>query len=142
MLKKLIAFQGPAQHKNPEPVRTPKRNGDVGYDLCASEDTMCPRGVTWIPTGVAIDAQNLWYMVVARSSLHRRGLLVAMGVIDGGYQGEVLVCVVNLGEPVVISKGEYIAQCIFFDITQPRLHEVVEFQPSERGTNGFGSTER
>lgn len=125
-----------------DPIRAPKRAGDVGFDLCASEDTECRFGITWIHTGVAIDARDLWFMVVARSSLHKRGLLVAMGIIDAGYQGEILVAVTNFGGNTKISKGEYIAQCIFFDIRQPTLVAVDEFQPSERGTNGFGSTER
>lgn len=145
MLRKFITQLGFGGNRgDTTPVRTPKRRGDVGYDLCAAENTVCARGITWVHTGVAIDVGHpLWCQVLARSSLHKKGLFVAPGIIDSGYQGELLVAVINLHDvPVRIVQGEYIAQCIFFQVIQPGLQEVQEFRESERGTNGFGSTDR
>lgn len=143
MLTKFVAKLGWLGQKDTAPVRCPKRVGDVGYDLCARLRTEIPRGITWVSTGVAIEAHwPLWYSVIARSSLHKRGLFVCPGTIDAGYQGEVLVAIGNMGDTQYINQGEYIAQCVFFNVVQPGLREVTEFQPSERGINGFGSTDR
>jgi dUTP pyrophosphatase len=128
------------------PVRLPKRRGDVGHDLCAAQDVSVAHGMVWIPTGVAIEARYpLWYIIVGRSSLHKKGLFCPMGVIDAGYQGELFVAVMNSlpNVPAHIQAGEYIAQCIFFDgVVQPELRPVTEFEKSERGTHGFGSTDK
>ncbi len=146
-MKKIEAWNGGPfiKAEDVSPVRTPKRRGDVGYDLCAAEDILCSVGMNWIPTGVAIEARHpLWYIITGRSSLHKKGLFCATGIIDAGYQGELFVAVINpLQNVVAIKQGEYIAQCIFFDIVvQPRMRPVMEFEKSERGTHGFGSTDR
>lgn len=145
MLKFIAQLVGRVKRIRPSDVRVPMRPGDVGYDLCASEDTLLPgRTITWVKTGVAIEARApLWYMIVARSSFHKRNLFVCPGIIDGGYQGELLVAVVNMHEGSAgVKKGEYIAQCIFGHVVQPELVPVEEFLPSDRGANGFGSTDR
>lgn len=127
-----------------ENLYLPKRQGDVGYDLAASIDVTCyPGELAIIPTGVYLQADSpLWYLITARSSFYRRGALVFTGIIDAGYQGELEVAVMSLKNTLYITKGERIAQLIFFTITHPHLRIVNEFQPTERGTNGFGSTGR
>ena len=148
MLKKLIALV--SSYKPPPsdvyaPVRPPTRRGDVGHDLCVAKDTEIPViGITWIHTSVAIESRfPLWYMITARSSLHKKGLMVPIGIIDAGYQGELIIPVVNCsGQPQEILRGDYIAQCIFLEVIQPKLVVVDEFTTSERGDNGFGSTEK
>lgn len=142
MLRKYVTGGKPPSSDH-GPVRIPSRKGDVGFDLCAKEEHICRAGVvTWIPTGVAIDSRDLWYMITGRSSLHRRGAFVPLGIIDAGYQGELVVPVVSLNADMKIQAGEYIAQCIFCDIFQPTLRLVEHFAPSDRGDRGFGSTER
>lgn len=147
MMKKLIAYVGTfiGEPKPVEPVRAPTRKGDVGYDLCAAADTdIFPGQINWVRTGIAIESRYpLWYLITARSSLHKRNMICPMGVIDAGYQGQLVVPVVTLsGLAQKIEKGEYIAQCIFMEIIQPKLISVDEFTPSERGDRGFGSTEK
>ena len=147
MMKKLIAYVGTyvGDPKPVEPVRVPKRRGDVGYDLCAAADVdVLPGRICWVPTGVAIDSRfPLWYLITARSSLHKRNMICPIGIIDAGYQGELVVPVVTLsGLQQKIEKGEYIAQAIFLEVIQPKLICVDEFVPSERGDRGFGSTDK
>ncbi len=75
----------------------------------------------------------------------RYGLTVlnAPGTIDSDYRGEVQVLLVNLGaEPVVLRRGERIAQLVVAPVVPVRLEEVGELPPSARGEGGFGSTGR
>ncbi len=117
----------------------------MGYDLAAKYDIHCKRGITWIPTGVAIEAQYpLWFTVIGRSSLHKRGLFMVPATVDCGYQGEIQIGVVNVSdEEIFVQHNEYIAQAIFYHVTQPYLQQVEKFSYiTDRGTNGFGSTDR
>lgn len=73
----------------------------------------------------------------------RQGLTVvnAPGTIDSDYRGEVKVLLVNLGsEPVVISRGDRIAQLVIAPVTSALYVEADELAESERGAGGFGST--
>ncbi len=73
----------------------------------------------------------------------RQGLTVvnAPGTIDSDYRGEVKVLMVNLGsEPVVISRGDRIAQLVIAPVTSALYVEADELAESERGAGGFGST--
>lgn len=94
-------------------------------------------------------------LVFARSSLHRRGLLLAngVGVIDAGYRGEVMLPLANTTQqPVVIKEGERLAQIVVVPLD---LSSALYAQDSNttqdndnsnnnepRGTGGFGSTGR
>ena len=73
----------------------------------------------------------------------RQGLTVvnAPGTIDSDYRGEVKVLMVNLdSEPVVISRGDRIAQLVIAPVTSALYVEADELAESERGAGGFGST--
>lgn len=147
---KLIAKVRPNPHisssfkQSSTDLHIPKHSGDVGYDIEAAETVECePYRMMWIPTNVHIEAQHpLWYIIAARSSIHMRGGIVPMGVIDSSYQGVIRVPLIAMGTGFKIQKGERFAQLIFFTHTHPLLEEVKEFGPSERGDRGFGSTGR
>lgn len=127
------------------PLHSPKRQGDVGFDLQAVEDTLCAVGViTYVHTGVHVHVEKgLWYTIAGRSSLTKQGGIVPFNVIDAEYQGELLVGVYNTGpELIKIKSGERIAQLIFFQNVRPDFQEVREYPGSERGAQGFGSTGR
>lgn len=89
-------------------------------------------------------------LVFARSSLHRRGLLLAngVGVIDAGYRGEVMLPLANTTQqPVVIKEGERLAQIVVVPLDlssalyrQPANADSTQQEP--RGRKGFGSTGR
>lgn len=92
-------------------------------------------------------------LVFARSSLHLRGLSPAngVGVIDSGYQGEVLLALFNdTGVPAVLDRGERIAQIVVVPLNlSSALYATTAYDPQQlkidnqpRGTEGFGSTGR
>ncbi|AKT38278.1 dUTP diphosphatase [Chondromyces crocatus] len=123
----------------------PQVEGDVGYDLRASEDVLLPARLgppAYISTGIRIKApEGVWTRIVGRSSTASRGVLVAEGIIDNGYTGELFVACFNLsGHPLAIKAGERIAQLVFCPIITPKLTYVEELPATGRGGRGFGST--
>ena len=64
-----------------------------------------------------------------------------VGLIDSDYQGQVMVSVWNRSaHPFTIAPGDRIAQMIVVPVVQVELDVVAEFEASERGAGGFGST--
>jgi dUTP pyrophosphatase len=74
----------------------------------------------------------------------RTGLSVvnAPGTIDAGYRGEIRVCLINHDprEPVLLRRGDRIAQLVVQRVERVRFHEVAELPPTDRGAGGFGSS--
>ena len=66
------------------------------------------------------------------------------GTVDAGYDGEVKVIVYNSNLKMCeIKKGQKIAQAVLCPVINGKfvtLHEVIELDEKERGSNGFGST--
>jgi dUTP pyrophosphatase len=119
----------------------------AGFDLAASEDvTIQPGEVTLVPTGLVIEVPHGHFLgVFARSSTPlKRGLMVAngVGVVDPDYSGpadEVKIEVVNFTQkPVVVGKGDRIAQGVFIPCRQAAWSEVETIRTNSRG--GFGAT--
>jgi dUTP pyrophosphatase len=120
--------------------------GDAGLDLAAaSEVELAPGARVAVPTGLAVAIPAGWVgLVHPRSGLaRRRGVTVtnAPGTIDAGYRGEVQVLLVNLGqEPVVLRRGDRVAQLLLQRVGTARVVEVDELDDTPRGAGGFGST--
>lgn len=120
---------------------------DAGYDLYAAEAATIPaRGQEMVSCGVAVDIpEGMWAEIRGRSSTLRKfSLMVAptVGVIDEGYTGELFAPVVSLNdEPVVIEKGQRIAQLILHHAPGQQYRPVWgSVREKARGSNGFGST--
>lgn len=63
------------------------------------------------------------------------------GTIDADYRGEINVVLANFGtEPVVIRRGDRIAQMIVAPVSRAAFDLVEELPPTQRGDGGFGST--
>ena len=64
------------------------------------------------------------------------------GVIDSDYRGEVKVVLANLGDqPYRVEKGDRIAQLIIEKFDNRELQEVTQLDDTERGDQGFGSSD-
>ena len=121
--------------------------GDAGVDLCTAVDAeIGPGERALLPTGLALALPDGYAgFVHPRSGLAtKQGLTVvnAPGTVDAGYRGELRVGLVNLDRdrPVVLRRGDRIAQLVVQRVARARFHEVERLPGSARGTGGFGST--
>ena len=118
-------------------------------DLCADltgELTLAPMERTLIPTGVAIALPvGFEAQIRPRSGLalkHGLTLINSPGTIDSDYRGEIRLIAINLGrEPVVIQRGQRIAQMVVQRIVRAHWQEVQELPRSDRQDGGFGHTD-
>ena len=118
---------------------------DAGLDLYGLEDaTVAPGEGRVLRTGAAVAVPPGHVgLVCDRSSMAKRGLKTAGGVIDAGYRGEVGVVVWNLSrEPQSVKKGERIAQMLVIPIATPAPIDSADLGDTARGAGGFGSTGR
>ena len=122
--------------------------GSAGFDLRARLDaplTLPPGGRALVPTGIAVALPPGYEAQVRpRSGLALRTgltLLNSPGTVDADYRGEIQVIVVNLGQaPVVLSRGERIAQLVVQPVPGVEWDEVLELPDTVRGAAGFGHT--
>ena len=123
--------------------------GSAGLDLRACIDTpllLQPGAAALIPTGLAIHIGDpgLAAMLLPRSGLgHKHGIVLGnlVGLIDSDYQRPLMVSCWNRGaEPFTVQPLERIAQMVIVPVVQAAFRRVDEFQASERGEGGFGST--
>ena len=64
-----------------------------------------------------------------------------MGLIDSDYQGPLSISLWNRSNAnVIIEPGDRVAQLVIINVKQVELEEVLEFDETERGQRGFGST--
>lgn len=129
----------------------PKYNypSDSGFDLHSVEDVILPAlGRASVPTGLSFQfEENLEIQVRSKSGLAlNQGLMVlnSPGTVDQGYSGEIKAIIFNTNNiPVEIKKGMKVAQavlCPVFNGKNVKLEEVEEFETTDRGNKGFGST--
>jgi dUTP pyrophosphatase len=121
--------------------------GDAGADLTAAEDVeLAPFQRALVGTGVAVAIPEGYAgFVHPRSGLaHRLGLSMvnAPGTIDAGYRGEIKVNLINLDptQPIVLHRGDRIAQLVVQPVVRARFVPVDELPTSDRGESGHGST--
>jgi len=64
-----------------------------------------------------------------------------VGLIDSDYQGELMVSTWNRGNTAfTIEPFERIAQMVIVPVVQAQFNLVADFDASDRGAGGFGST--
>ncbi len=143
---------------------------DIGFDLYSIEDVVLPPGVpVRVRTGIAVEGPPGWGFVLGdRSSMAMRGVTYAGGRIDAGYRGELLICLLNVNQPVYslkldrnaqggvenatlersdvsisLAKGDKIIQMSPFQaMTDGEIEVVSALSVAERGAKGFGSSGR
>jgi dUTP pyrophosphatase len=124
--------------------------GSVGMDLCADIRTrlqLAPMERILIPTGIAIALpQGFEAQIRPRSGLAlKQGLTLvnSPGTIDSDYRGEIQVIAINFGkEPIIIERGQRIAQMVIQRVVRAQWREVEELPLSERQQGGFGHTDK
>lgn len=130
---------GPPGPRTPLPSRA--HVGDAGVDLFSAEDvTLAPGQRALVPTGIAVAIPvGMVGLIHPRSGLAARvGLSIvnSPGTVDAGYRGEIKVSLINLDPavPIVIDRGDRIAQLLVQRVELPELVEVSSFDEAGLGT--------
>jgi dUTP pyrophosphatase len=125
--------------------------GSAGLDLraCIPNDQLIKSKETrLIPTGLAIHLKNPDYAacILPRSGMgHKHGIVLGnlVGLIDSDYQGELMISCWNRSDlDFTIKPLDRIAQLIIVPVLQADFNIVKDFDLSDRGSGGFGSTGR
>jgi dUTP pyrophosphatase len=134
------------------PMPSRAHDGDAGVDLRSAVDVeLAPGQRALVPTGIAVAIPHgMVGLVHPRSGLAARvGLSIvnSPGTIDAGYRGEIKVALINLdtGTPIVVHRGDRIAQLLVQRVELPELVEVTSFDEAgladtSRGDGGHGSS--
>jgi dUTP pyrophosphatase len=134
------------------PMPSRAHDGDAGVDLFSAQDVeLGPGQRALVSTGVAVAIPyGMVGLVHPRSGLAARvGLSIvnSPGTIDAGYRGEIKVALINtdLQTPIVVHRGDRIAQLLVQRVELPDLVEVASFDEAglaetSRGAGGHGSS--
>ncbi|NKY10511.1 dUTP diphosphatase [Cellulomonas hominis] len=129
------------------PVPAYAHPGDAGADLVTRVDaTIEPGERVTVPTGLAIALPEGYAAFVhPRSGLaakHGLTIVNAPGTVDAGYRGEIAVTLLNTDarEPVVLHRGDRVAQLVIQRVERAAFVEADELPDSVRGAGGFGSS--
>ncbi|WP_137147795.1 dUTP diphosphatase [Mycolicibacterium sp. CR10] len=134
------------------PLPSRAHDGDAGVDLFSAQDVeLAPGERALVSTGVAVAIPfGMVGLVHPRSGLAARvGLSIvnSPGTIDAGYRGEIKISLINLDPrtPIVVRRGDRIAQLLVQRVELPELVEVTSFDEAgladtTRGDGGHGSS--
>ena len=134
------------------PLPSRAHDGDAGVDLYSAQDVeLAPGERALVPTGISVAIPyGMVGLVHPRSGLAARvGLSIvnSPGTIDAGYRGEIQVALINLDPrtPIVVHRGDRIAQLLVQRVELPELIEVSSFDEAglaqtSRGDGGHGSS--
>ncbi len=120
--------------------------GAAAFDLYVRETTTVPaRSIARVPlNNVIATPPGYFLMIAARSSLHKRGLMMGngVGIIDPDFAGdtdEISGVLYNFTDaPIVVEKGERVIQGVFIKTSEWRWEETETMPHKDRG--GFGTT--
>ena len=123
--------------------------GSAGRDLRACIDAalvLAPNAWHLVPTGIAVFIKDPGYaaLILPRSGLgHKHGIVLGnlVGLIDSDYQGQLMVSAWNRSTvPFTLEPMERLAQLVIVPVMQAQFNVVAEFEATERGEGGYGST--
>ncbi len=119
--------------------------GDAGLDLYVLEDIQFDPGETKaIKLGISCEPEDgKAYYLFPRSSISKTPLRMAnsIGLIDGGYRGEIMAMCDNIkSEVYTAEKGQRLFQLVATDSSPISFELVEDLEMTTRGTGGFGST--
>ena len=132
--------------------------GSVGMDLTAVSKGYDEHGNVVFGTGLAIQIPEGYYADLRpRSSISKYDLVLAnsVGTIDSDYRGEIILKfkptlrkstwnngVYETDEVKEYEIGDRIAQLVILPYPKVSFVEVDDLSETERGTGGFGSTNK
>ena len=120
-------------------------DGDAGLDIYViNEQTIDPDETTLIHLQISCETSDgRPYLLMPRSSIAKTPLRLcnSIGLIDGGYRGEIMAVVDNIKkQPYTIKPGQRLFQLVAMDGSPIHFTLVDKLSESTRGEGGFGST--
>ena len=120
-------------------------DGDAGLDLYILEDqTFIPGETKLIKLGISCEPEDgRAYFLLPRSSISKTPLRLAnsIGLIDGGYRGEIMAPCDNIKDfEYKVEKGQRLFQLVAANCSPISYKIVDELSETSRGDGGFGST--
>ena len=120
-------------------------DGDAGLDLYIVEQQTLTAGETaLIHLQIACEPNdNQPFLLMPRSSIAKTPLRLcnSIGLIDGGYRGEIMAAVDNIkGEDYTVEPNQRLFQLVAMNGSPISFKIVNELSESSRGKGGFGST--
>uniref|UniRef100_A0AAU8B7N8 dUTP diphosphatase n=1 Tax=Dulem virus 42 TaxID=3145760 RepID=A0AAU8B7N8_9CAUD len=130
------------------PIKAHK--GDAGLDLTTTgvttEINECGQLMIRYHTDLAVEIPEGYVgLLFPRSSLYKKAMQLtnSVGVIDSGYRGEIMAVFKTTTDviPAVYKEGEKFCQLVIVPIPEVEIEEATELTESERGENGYGSSD-
>ena len=116
---------------------------DVGLDIFTPKEFWI-RPLETITVGLELAVsipEGFAGMLVPRSSITERGLIVQTAVIDPDYTGEIHLIITNCSNNVQhIEEGQRVCSLVVYSVLNARIEEVEEMTETERNTKGLGSS--
>lgn len=116
---------------------------DAGFDLYTINDgVILPQGQGVAACGISLEVPEGYVgFIKARSGLGFKGIQVHPGVIDSNYRGPITVNLYNHTDSrFLFYRGMRVAQLVILPIPEIEVEEVKVLSPSNRGSNGLGSS--
>lgn len=129
-------------------IPTRKHSTDAGIDLYADLGIyksllIASNNYEIVATGVTVEIPKGYFGWITNKG--KSDYLIGGGIVDEGYQGELLVKIINpLDEPVYINHNQAIAQlliipCKILDIEIAKLSEIHQKKSERQGNGGIVS---
>lgn len=116
---------------------------DVGLDFFLPKDIIItPHSVITIGLGFGVQIpEGFCGIFVPRSSIAAKGLIIQTSIIDPDYCGEVhLIAQNGTDSTLTFEKGQRLGSLVVLSVLNARIEVVDEFEKTERGCDGLGST--
>ena len=116
---------------------------DVGLDIFTPKEFWL-RPLETITVGLELAVsipEGFAGMLVPRSSITERGMIVQTAVIDPDYTGEIHLIITNCSNNVQhIEEGQRVCSLVVYSVLNARIEEVEEMTETERNAKGLGSS--
>lgn len=116
---------------------------DVGLDLFIPEEfNIAPLETKTIGLGLGVAIpEGFAGLLVPRSSIAEKGLIIQTSIIDPDYTGEIHLIITNCSNKMQhVDKEQRLCSIVMFNALNARIEVVDNFEQTERNINGLGSS--
>jgi dUTP pyrophosphatase len=119
------------------------KHGDAGLDLTITKIQQLDNEHIKYHFGLALEIPFGYVgYIFPRSSCYKQRQIMSncVGVIDSGYRGEVSAVFIGTNSDYGYKVGDRCAQLVINEIPKVTIEVVKELSKTERGQDGYGST--